>query len=48
MRSGRPLLLSAGLDVDYVEELEYLACQELDEAITPLYIRLQNVYARRC
>lgn len=47
MQSGRPLLLGNGLSEDFVDQLEHNAVVELDEAITPLYVRIQNVYGRK-
>jgi len=47
MSSGRPLLLGSGLSEDFVNQLEHNAVQELEEAITPVYVRIQNVYARK-
>jgi len=47
MSSGRPLLLGSGLSEDFVDQLEHNAVQELEEAITPVYVRIQNVYARK-
>ncbi|KAI0673624.1 hypothetical protein C8Q78DRAFT_1018090 [Trametes maxima] len=47
LKSGRPLLLSNGLDVCVVDELELNAERELREARVQTYIRVQNVYARR-
>ncbi|KAF8559931.1 S-adenosyl-L-methionine-dependent methyltransferase [Imleria badia] len=46
-RSGRPLLLGHGLSAEFIDALERNACAELDEAVTPLYVLIQNVYARR-
>lgn len=47
MRSGRPLLLGNGLSEEFVDQLENNAVAELDEAITPVYVCIQNVYARK-
>lgn len=47
MSSGRPLLLGSGLSEDFVNQLEHNAVKELEEAITPVYVRIQNVYARK-
>ena len=47
LRSGRPLLLSAGFPENVVNTLETRAMQEVNEARIPLFFRLQNVFARR-
>ena len=47
MKSGRPLLLGNGLSEDFVDRLENNAVAELDEAATPVYVCIQNVYARK-
>lgn len=47
MKSGRPLLLGHGLPADFVDAMEHNACQELDEAKTPLYALIRNVHARK-
>ncbi|KAJ8494525.1 hypothetical protein ONZ51_g2288 [Trametes cubensis] len=47
LKSGRPLLLSNGLDIAMVDELEANAERELIDAGAQTYIRVQNVYARR-
>jgi hypothetical protein len=47
MKSGRPLLLGNGLTEDFVDQLENNAVAELNEAITPVYVCIQNVYARK-
>jgi len=47
MQSGRPLLLGSGLSEEFVDQLEHNAVVELDEAITPVYVLIQNVYARK-
>lgn len=47
LKSGRPLLLSNDVDLDTVEDLEGRAEQELLDASTQTYIRVQSVYARR-
>ncbi|KAI6031338.1 S-adenosyl-L-methionine-dependent methyltransferase [Pisolithus microcarpus] len=47
MKSGRPLLLGHGLPANFVDAMEHNACQELDEAKTPLYALIRNVYARK-
>lgn len=47
MRSGRPLLLGNGLSEEFVDQLENNAAAELDEAVTPVYVCIQNVYARK-
>ena len=46
-RSGRPLLLGHGLSAEFVDAMERNACAELDEAVTPIYVLIQNVYARK-
>ncbi|KAH7881697.1 hypothetical protein F5I97DRAFT_1928082 [Phlebopus sp. FC_14] len=47
MKSGRPLLLGHGLSAEFVDAMERNACEELDEALTPVYVCIQNVYARK-
>ncbi|KAI0639896.1 hypothetical protein C8Q77DRAFT_1083515 [Trametes polyzona] len=47
LKSGRPLLLSNGLDISMVDELEQHAERELREASIKTYIRVESVYARR-
>ncbi|KAF8665361.1 hypothetical protein AX16_000380 [Volvariella volvacea WC 439] len=47
LRSGRPLLLGSGLSETFVNELEHNAARETVSAQLPLFIRLQNVYARK-
>ncbi|KZP28967.1 S-adenosyl-L-methionine-dependent methyltransferase [Athelia psychrophila] len=47
LKSGRPLLLASGLSAAYVDELEDGCRKELDEAKTPHYMVLEQVYARR-
>ncbi|KAI6022234.1 S-adenosyl-L-methionine-dependent methyltransferase [Pisolithus microcarpus] len=47
MKSSRPLLLGHGLPADFIDAMEHNACQELDEAKTPLYALIQNIYARK-
>ena len=47
MKSGRPLLLGSGLSAEFVDTMERNACAELDDAVTPIYVLIQNVYARR-
>ncbi|OJT08457.1 hypothetical protein TRAPUB_640 [Trametes pubescens] len=47
LKSGRPLLLSNGLDISMVDELEINAEHELRTASTQTYIRVQSSYARR-
>ncbi|KAG8219411.1 hypothetical protein J3R82DRAFT_333 [Butyriboletus roseoflavus] len=47
LKSGRPLLLGHGLSEEFVDAMERNAYAELDEAVTPLYVLLQNVYARK-
>ncbi|KAL5533760.1 hypothetical protein ACEPAG_220 [Sanghuangporus baumii] len=47
MRSARPLLLSTGVPEIVADQLTVKAIQELHEARTPLYLRAQNVYARK-
>jgi len=45
LKSGRPLLLGHGLSAEFVDTMERNACAELDEAVTPIYVLIQNVYA---
>ena len=47
LRSGRPLLLGHGLSTEFVDAMERNAYRELDEAVTPVYVLIQNVYARK-
>lgn len=47
MKSGRPLLLGHGLSAEFVDAMEHNANAELDEAVTPVYVMIQNVYARK-
>ncbi|EGO05266.1 hypothetical protein SERLA73DRAFT_82854 [Serpula lacrymans var. lacrymans S7.3] len=47
MRSGRPLLLSGGLSEEFVDDIMAKAQDELMEAKTPIYVHVQNVYARK-
>lgn len=47
MRATRPLLLSTGVPQALVDELTSKAALEALEAKTPLYLRTQNVYARK-
>ncbi|OCH88758.1 S-adenosyl-L-methionine-dependent methyltransferase [Obba rivulosa] len=47
LKSGRPLLLSSGMDEAVVNEVEANACRELLEARTPSYILVEKVYARK-
>ena len=47
LKSGRPLLLGAGHPEHFVNTIEAEACRELNEAQTPLYILIENVYAIR-
>ncbi len=47
LKSGRPLLLSNGLDISMVDELEINAEHELRTASTQTYIRVHSSYARR-
>ncbi|KAI0068004.1 hypothetical protein BV25DRAFT_1875105 [Artomyces pyxidatus] len=47
LKSGRPLLLGSGLPESLVDELQHRAHQELKEARTETYIRVENVYARK-
>ncbi|KDR85601.1 hypothetical protein GALMADRAFT_234564 [Galerina marginata CBS 339.88] len=47
IRSGRPLLLGSGLPEDIVNEMEGKAMQELEERQSPMFTRLQCVYARK-
>ncbi|KIL01069.1 hypothetical protein PAXRUDRAFT_821087 [Paxillus rubicundulus Ve08.2h10] len=47
MKSGRPLLLGHGLSAEFVDAMERNACEELDDALTPVYVCIQNVYARK-
>jgi len=47
IRSGRPLLLSAGFPECIVNRLETEANREVSEARIPLFFRIQNVYARK-
>ncbi|KAG9313965.1 S-adenosyl-L-methionine-dependent methyltransferase [Chiua virens] len=47
MKSGRPLLLGHGLSAEFVDAIERNACAELDTAETPVYVLIQNVYARK-
>ncbi|KAI0830806.1 hypothetical protein BC628DRAFT_1312421 [Trametes gibbosa] len=47
LKSGRPLLLSNGLDISIVDEVELNAERELRESSMQTYIRVQTVYARR-
>ncbi|KAH0837931.1 S-adenosyl-L-methionine-dependent methyltransferase [Lanmaoa asiatica] len=47
LKSGRPLLLGHGLSAEFIDTMERNACAELDEAVTPVYVLLQNVYARK-
>lgn len=47
LKSGRPLLLGHGISPELVDALEQNAYTELDEAVVPLYVLIQNVYARK-
>ncbi|VDB91586.1 unnamed protein product [Peniophora sp. CBMAI 1063] len=47
LKSGRPLLLKSGLSESIVDNLAMNAHQELRDARTPTYIRVQSVYARK-
>lgn len=47
MKGGRSLLLSHGLSAEFVDAMERNAYAELDEAVTPIYVLIQNVYARK-
>ncbi|KAI0050631.1 hypothetical protein FA95DRAFT_1603452 [Auriscalpium vulgare] len=47
LASGRPLLLGSGLAESLVDQLQDNARQELKEARTVTYVRLENVYARK-
>ncbi|KAI0081159.1 S-adenosyl-L-methionine-dependent methyltransferase [Panus rudis PR-1116 ss-1] len=47
LRSGRPLLLGAGISEEIVNRVENEARIELIEAKTPLLILIENVYGRR-
>ena len=40
-------VLGHGLSIEFVEAMERNAYTELDEAITPVYVLIQNVYARK-
>ncbi|KAF8433517.1 S-adenosyl-L-methionine-dependent methyltransferase [Boletus edulis BED1] len=46
-RSSRPLLLGHGLGEVFVDTMTRNACEELDEAVTPVYVLIDNVYARK-
>jgi SAM-dependent methyltransferase len=46
-RSARPLLLGYGLEEGFIDAMEQNADKELDEAITPVYVLIENVYARK-
>ncbi len=47
MKAGRPLLLGTGFPEHVVNIVEEQARAELLEARTPLYLLVENVYARR-
>lgn len=47
LKSGRPLLLGHGLSEEFIDAMERNACAELDDAVTPVYVLIQNVYARK-
>ncbi|KAL4070503.1 hypothetical protein J3A83DRAFT_4094944 [Scleroderma citrinum] len=47
IKSCRPLLLGHGLSQEFIDAMERNVCQELDEAKTPLYAHIINVYARK-
>lgn len=47
MRGARPLLLSGGMDEDFLNALEQKIDEELRTAKDPWIIHVQNVYARR-
>ncbi|THH29335.1 hypothetical protein EUX98_g4843 [Antrodiella citrinella] len=47
LKSGRPLLLGAGIPEDLVNKVEANATQELREARTKLFILIENVYAQK-
>ncbi|KAH9858293.1 hypothetical protein C2E23DRAFT_803416 [Lenzites betulinus] len=47
LKSGRPLLLSTGLDIMLVDEIELNAEDELRASSAKTYIRVQTVHARR-
>lgn len=47
LKAGRPLLLGSGIEESMVNLVEEKATQELMEARTPLYILIENVYARK-
>ncbi|KAG6380780.1 hypothetical protein JVT61DRAFT_5164 [Boletus reticuloceps] len=46
-RSSRPLLLGHGLGEEFVDTMTRNACEELDDAVTPVYVLIDNVYARK-
>ncbi|KAH7922843.1 S-adenosyl-L-methionine-dependent methyltransferase [Leucogyrophana mollusca] len=47
IKGGRPLLLGSGLSEEFVNDIQEKAFAELAEAKTPLYVLIQNVYARK-
>jgi hypothetical protein len=47
MRSGRPLLLGAGIPQHVVDPLQEAAARELAENRVAGYIRVENAYARK-
>lgn len=47
VRGARPLLLSGGMDEDFLNTLEQKIDEELRAAKDPWFIHVQNVYARR-
>jgi len=47
LKSARPLVLGHGLSEEFVDAMEHNACVELDEGVTPVYVLIENVYARK-